>query len=125
MHRTATRRQRRPSRAKRICAALTTMSAVALVTATTALGYSALVSNGQVGPGGSSGPYHTLTSADVQSWYGTLDCVTAYDRAGNQAGTGYCSTGYTSHPYCQCVVRRGFNYPYYAQSDYMTGYEYY
>lgn len=112
-------------RVRRLLMGLTVLGLSSLVFAGSAFAYSAQVSNGDIGPGGSLGPLHTLTGVNEQSTYGTDDCAVALDQSYNIVGTPVCSTGYNYHAYCQCALRYGFNYPYYNQTDWMAGAEFY
>lgn len=122
MHKTSGKRW--GSRALAVAVVLAAQMAI-LVAAPSAFAGSDQIAYGNVGPGGAYGPRHSLTSVGAGGTGWT--CVNALNADGSGwAGSSYCAPPgeYTSHPYCGCRLRYGHVYPYYYETIFINGYQY-
>ena len=114
---------RRPRRRMRSAVALAVVFA-AVCAANASAGVST-ISNGYVGPGGVTGPGHSLTRVYVHDYGGAYwSCEDAISLGGNWVYNEVCVSGnavYTD--LCGCIGRYGWNGPLYNGYEYMTGHE--
>jgi hypothetical protein len=111
---------------RRLAGAIGLFALLAAVFAAVAYASVSTISNGYVGPGGVSGPRHSITRVYVHDYgggYGACEDAKNSDGSWAQASP-YCAfNADTYHNFCGCVLRTGWNFPYYNGVEYMTGHE--